>query len=62
MCLYRREVPENAEWKGLEATQGGEGGEEAQPADSQRIDAQEKEQIGHTAAIIGILLPFCQSH
>jgi len=47
--------------KGLEATQGGEGGEEAQPADPQGFGARERTQAGHTVAIVWSLLPFCQS-
>ena len=47
--------------KGLEATQGGEGGEEAQPADLQGFGARERTQAGHTVTIVWSLLPFCQS-
>ena len=52
---------ERTKRKGLEATQGGEGREEAQPADPQGFGARERTQAEHTVAIVWSLLPFCQS-
>ena len=57
----RKKNRKRTKQKGLEATQGGEGREEAQPADPQGFGALEKTQAEHTVAIVWSLLPFCQS-